>query len=167
MAVAVVGAGEQLTYGEVHRRSNRLAHRLAALGVGPETPVGICMDRRPALIVALLGVLKAGGAYLPLDPSLPRERLAFMVEDSGVRLLLSEQRHADALPEHRPRVLCLESEPIAADGTEEQDPTPGVRPDSAGRRCAGRFARCSSRSGRSTEAHAFIASCWLEGSSAA
>jgi len=76
--------GEVLSYGELDKRANQLAHRLIALGVGPEVPVGVLMDRSLDLVVALLGVLKAGGAYVPMDPSYPPERLALMMEDSEV-----------------------------------------------------------------------------------
>ena len=76
--------GVVMTYRELDRRANQLAHRLVALGVGPEVPVGVMMERSLDLIVALLGVLKAGGAYVPMDPSYPPDRLALMMEDSEV-----------------------------------------------------------------------------------
>ena len=76
--------GVAVTYAELDRRANQLAHRLVALGVGPEVPVGVMMERSLDLIVALLGVLKAGGAYVPMDPSYPPDRLALMMEDSEV-----------------------------------------------------------------------------------
>ena len=77
--------GSKLSYGELDKRANQLAHRLVALGVGPEVPVGVMMERSLDLIVALLGVLKAGGAYVPMDPSYPVDRLALMMEDSEAR----------------------------------------------------------------------------------
>src|SRR5207248_4268971 len=80
-AVAVVSGDEQLTYGELNRRANRMAHYLRKRGVGPEVPVGLCMERSLDMVVALLGILKAGGAYVPLDPTYPAERLAFMLRD--------------------------------------------------------------------------------------
>ena len=83
-ALAVISDKEQLTFAELNRRANRLAHLLAARGIGPESLVGLCMERSAQMIVALLGILKTGAAYLPLDPSLPRERLAFMLEDASV-----------------------------------------------------------------------------------
>ncbi|HEX2570779.1 MAG TPA: amino acid adenylation domain-containing protein, partial [Polyangia bacterium] len=89
-APAVVFGDGSLSYGELDRRSNQLAHHLRSLGVREETLVGVCLDRSPELVVGLLGVLKAGGAYLPLDPSYPRARLAFMLEDAGVRLVLTQ-----------------------------------------------------------------------------
>ena len=78
--------GSALTFAELDKRANQLAHSLVALGVGPEVPVGVMMDRSLNLIVALLGVLKAGGAYVPMDPSYPPDRLALMMEDSEASL---------------------------------------------------------------------------------
>ena len=82
-AIAVVIEDQRLSYGELDRRANQLAHHLRALGVGPEMVVGLCLERSLDMVVGLLGILKAGGAYLPLDPAYPRERLAFMLEDAG------------------------------------------------------------------------------------
>ncbi len=93
-AAAVSFEGQQLTYGELDRRANQLAHRLRRLGVGPEVRVGLCVERSLELVIGILGVLKAGGAYMPLDPSYPRERLAFMLADSSVRVLLAQQHLA-------------------------------------------------------------------------
>ena len=80
---------EVLSYGELEKRANQLAHRLVALGVGPEVPVGVMIPRSLHLVVALLGVLKAGGAYVPMDPDYPPERLALMLEDSEVGMCAS------------------------------------------------------------------------------
>ena len=77
--------GEVLSYGELDKRANQLAHHLVALGVGLEVPVGVMMERSLELFVALLGVLKSGGAYVPMDPSYPPDRLALMMEDSEAR----------------------------------------------------------------------------------
>src|SRR5207249_10938019 len=79
----------QVTYAELDRRANQLAHHLQALGVGPDVCVGICMERSLGLVVGLLGILKAGGAYMPLDPAYPPERLAFMLDDSQAAVLLT------------------------------------------------------------------------------
>ncbi|MFN8569280.1 MAG: amino acid adenylation domain-containing protein [Kouleothrix sp.] len=110
-ALAVVCAGAQLTYAELDARANQLAHYLRGLGIGPEQPVALGLARSPELIVALLGVLKAGAAYLPLEPAYPPERLALMLADSRARLLLTEQRLRDerfgAVPLP---VVCLDSE---------------------------------------------------------
>ncbi len=94
---AVVFRGEELAYRELDRRANRLAHQLIARGIGPEDLVALCVERSPELIVAILGVLKAGAAYLPLDPEYPRERLAFMVQDAGARLVLTGESLAPLL----------------------------------------------------------------------
>ncbi|MEV0388562.1 amino acid adenylation domain-containing protein [Nonomuraea sp. NPDC050643] len=90
-AIAVEFGAETLTYDELNRRANRLAHRLRALGVGPDTPVGICAERSPMLVAAILGVLKAGGGYVPLDPGHPDERLDLIIEDSRMPVLLTTQ----------------------------------------------------------------------------
>jgi amino acid adenylation domain-containing protein len=88
-AIALVFEEQRLTYRELNARANQLAHYLRKLGVGPEVLVGICIERSPEMIVGALGVLKAGGAYLPLDPSYPPERIAFMLEDAQTTLLLT------------------------------------------------------------------------------
>jgi amino acid adenylation domain-containing protein len=88
-AAAVEYDGAQLTYGELNRGANQLAHYLQTEGVGSETLVGVCMERSPEMVIALLGILKAGGAYVPLDPAYPKERLAFMLEDAQVQVLLT------------------------------------------------------------------------------
>ena len=98
-AVAVVFEDASLSYAELDARSSRLAHHLRALGVGPETVVGLLLERSPDLVVGLLGILKAGGAYLPLDPSYPAARLAFMLADARARVLVSAQRLLTRLPE--------------------------------------------------------------------
>ncbi len=97
-AVAVAHRDGELTYGELDRASSRLAHWLRARGVGPESRVGVCVERSPEMLVAILGALKAGAAYVPLDPQSPRERLALMVEDSGVAVLLTQARCFAGLP---------------------------------------------------------------------
>src|SRR5437660_1665332 len=99
-AIAVVFEDAQLTYRELNRHANRLAHCLRALGVGPETLVGICMERSFEMIIGLLGVLKAGGAYLPLDPAYPKDRLAFLLDDARPSVLLTQERLLDVLPAH-------------------------------------------------------------------
>ncbi|MEW5928458.1 MAG: amino acid adenylation domain-containing protein [Gemmatimonadota bacterium] len=94
-AVAVTAGGRSLTYAGLERRSGRLARRLSALGVRPETRVGLCLERGPGMVTALLGTLEAGGAYLPLDPAYPAERLAYMLQDSGASMLLTQAHLAD------------------------------------------------------------------------
>jgi len=101
-------AGERLTYGELAARADTLARHLRHLGVGPESIVGLCVERSPEMVVGMLGVLKAGGAYLPLDPAYPQERLAFMLEDSGARLVLTQERLEAGLPASAPPRLLLD-----------------------------------------------------------
>jgi amino acid adenylation domain-containing protein len=88
-SVAVVHEGQQMTYGELNARANQLAHYLRSIGVGPEVLVGICLERSLNMVVGLLAILKAGGAYVPLDPAYPKERLAFMLEDSTPLVVLT------------------------------------------------------------------------------
>ncbi|MGW3496798.1 amino acid adenylation domain-containing protein [Streptomyces sp. NPDC001020] len=126
-AVAVVHAGRSLTYRELDRWANRIAHRLARHGVGPETVVAVAAERSLELVAALLGVLKAGGAYLPLDPSYPPERLAHMLRDSRAGVLLVQDRVRGLLPPFDGTVLPLDR----ADGEPEHDPAVPVRPDGA------------------------------------
>ncbi|HYO52492.1 amino acid adenylation domain-containing protein, partial [Archangium sp.] len=109
-AVAVSFEGAQLTYAELDRRANQLAHHLRSLGVGLESRVGLCVERSLELVVGILGTLKAGGAYVPLDPALPAERLAFMMADSGLTVLLTQERLVSGLPEHGARVVRLDSD---------------------------------------------------------
>ncbi|TDX61141.1 amino acid adenylation domain-containing protein [Methylosinus sp. sav-2] len=97
-AVAAIFGDDTLTYGELNARANRLARHLVGLGVGPEAIVGLCVERSLEMVVGLLGVLKAGGAYLPLDPDYPSERLAYMIADASPRLVLTQQRLAERLP---------------------------------------------------------------------
>jgi non-ribosomal peptide synthetase component F len=115
-AVAVTCEGESLTYRELDARANQLARHLQRLGVAPEVLVGVAVERSLELMVGLLGVLKAGGAYVPLDPSYPAERLAFMVEDAQVPVLLTQDRLLGSVPHGRAQVVCL-------DRTDPTDPT--------------------------------------------
>jgi len=107
-AIAVVFEDEQLTYRELNGKANQLAHHLREQGVRPEVLVGICVERSLEMVVGLLGILKAGGAYVPLDPEYPKERLAFQLEDTKARVLLTQERLLGDLPEHDGRVICLD-----------------------------------------------------------
>jgi amino acid adenylation domain-containing protein len=107
---ALVCDGAKLTYRELNKRANQLAHCLRERGVVPGVVVGVMAERTPELIVALLGVLKAGGAYLPLDPQYPRERLRFMLEDAQAPILLTQQELADRIPYDESRLIFLDSE---------------------------------------------------------
>ncbi len=109
--VAVVHEGVALSYAELNRRANQLAHHLRKLGVGPNGLVGICMTRTPDLVVSLLGVLKAGGAYVPLDPAYPPERVVTMLTDAQPSVLLTQQHLWDGLPSVAGmQVLCIDAE---------------------------------------------------------
>ena len=105
-SVAVVFEGEALTYRELNRRANQLAHYLIGLGVGPEVLVGICLERSMKMVVAVLGVIKSGGAYVPLDPSYPRERLRFMIEDAQATAVLTQDRLVESFSRLSARVIC-------------------------------------------------------------
>lgn len=96
-AIAVIAGGKTLSYFELNEQANQLAHFLCQLGVTPDQPVGICIERSCDLLIGLLAILKAGGAYVPLDPSYPPERLRFMLEDAGVRVLLTQAHLTDLL----------------------------------------------------------------------
>ncbi|MBW4636661.1 MAG: amino acid adenylation domain-containing protein [Gloeocapsa sp. UFS-A4-WI-NPMV-4B04] len=108
-AVAVVFEDQQLTYHELNARANQLAHYLQSVGVKPEVLVGLCVERSLEMVVGLLGILKAGGAYLPLDPTYPSQRLAFMVEDAQISVLLTQEKLVAGLPEQGTRI-CLDAE---------------------------------------------------------
>lgn len=107
-AIAVVFEDQSVTYRELDQRANQLARHLQTLGVGPEVLVGICMERSLEMVVALFGVLKAGAAYVPLDPSYPQERIAFMVQDSGARVIVTQRRLVSRLPAHGPVLVVLD-----------------------------------------------------------
>jgi amino acid adenylation domain-containing protein len=128
-AIALVVEEEHLTYQELNRRANQLAAYLKRLGVGAETPVGFCLDRSPEMVIGILGILKAGGTYAPLDPAYPKERLAFMLEDTKAPVLLVQQRLIEHLPEHQSGVVQIDDgwELIAQES--EANPAPGVTAD--------------------------------------
>jgi amino acid adenylation domain-containing protein/non-ribosomal peptide synthase protein (TIGR01720 family) len=109
-AVAVVFEDNQLDYRELNKRANELAHHLRELGVGPEVLVGVCLEPSMEMLVGLLGTLKSGGAYVPLDPSYPEERLAFMLEDADVAVLLTQQKLVERLPKRQSKVVCLDAD---------------------------------------------------------
>jgi len=109
-AVAMLAEGQYLTYRELNQEANRLAHYLATLGVGPRVLVGVCLPRSLELIVGLLGILKAGGVYLPLDPTYPQERLAFLLADAQVPVLLTHTRFVGLFPDQGTRFVCLDAD---------------------------------------------------------
>ncbi|HEX2080623.1 MAG TPA: amino acid adenylation domain-containing protein [Longimicrobium sp.] len=124
-AVAVVDGTATLTYGELEARANRLAHALLRRGAGPEVRVGVCLERSAELVVGLLGILKAGAAYVPLDPHYPRERIAATLDDARASLLVSRTRFRALLAGHRGDVLWLDADRDAVEV--ERDTRPASR----------------------------------------
>nr|QEO73861.1 condensation domain-containing protein [uncultured bacterium] len=127
-AVALVCEGQQVSYGELNRRSNQLAHYLRELGVGPEVVVGLCMDRSVEMVVGLLGILKAGGAYLPLDPTYPQQRISFMLDDAAPSILLTKQSLLPSLPFSAARILCLDADQHLFFNHSNENPHADVNP---------------------------------------
>ncbi|MCP3145381.1 condensation domain-containing protein, partial [Pyxidicoccus xibeiensis] len=109
-AEAIRFEDEALTYAQLDARANQLAHHLRSLGVGPESLVGVCLERSLEMVVALVGVLKSGAAYVPMDPAYPRERLAWMLEDTAAPVILTQERLTSVLPPHDAKVLCLDTQ---------------------------------------------------------
>lgn len=109
-AVALVFKGDDLSYDKLNRKANRLAHHLRARGVGPGVMVGVRAERSLGMMVGLLAVLKAGGAYVPMDPTYPKDRLAFMLEDTRVPVLLTQQRLVNSLPDTEAEIICLDTD---------------------------------------------------------
>ena len=104
-AIALTCDGAQMTYRELNQRANQLARYLQKLGVGSETLVGICLERSFEMVIALLGVLKSGGAYVPLDPENPQDRLAFILRDANVSVLLTQARLVNVIPAHLAHIV--------------------------------------------------------------
>ncbi|HEY0079201.1 MAG TPA: amino acid adenylation domain-containing protein [Pyrinomonadaceae bacterium] len=127
--VALVTPEERLTYSELNARANRLAHHLRSLGVAAESLVGVLSERNADMVVALLAVLKAGGAYVPLDPLYPQERVRFMLEDAGVKVLLTQEHLSRNLPPHNAHVLRLDTEREAFAHYPETNPAARVIPE--------------------------------------
>ncbi|BAZ69372.1 amino acid adenylation [Fischerella sp. NIES-4106] len=128
-AVAVVFLDQKITYRELNQRANQLAHYLQKFGVAPEVLVGICMQRSIDLIIGLLAIFKAGGAYIPLDTSYPQERLGFMLAETQASVLLTQQPLLDLIPEHEAQVICIDRdwEEIAQESLE--NPVNNLTPD--------------------------------------
>jgi len=128
-AVAAVFGSDTMTYADLNRRANRLAHHLRSLGVGPDARVGVCVERSLEMVAAILGILKAGGAYVPLDASYPVERLRFMMEDAQVPVLLTQERLLGRVSLSRAHVVCLDAAGEVLAGQPDEDPVVGVLPE--------------------------------------
>jgi amino acid adenylation domain-containing protein/non-ribosomal peptide synthase protein (TIGR01720 family) len=130
-AVALTCDGLSLTYAQVNARANRVARRLVEYGVKPETLVGLCLDRTNEIVIAILAILKSGGAYLPIDLAYPPDRLAFMLEDAQAPVLLTQRELTTKLPSTKARVLCIEDvlETSLPDGSDETNLPPTAGPD--------------------------------------
>ncbi|RCL20455.1 non-ribosomal peptide synthetase, partial [Pseudomonas sp. AFG_SD02_1510_Pfu_092] len=126
-APALAFAEQTLTYAELNRRANQLAHKLRELGVGPDVLVGIAMERSVEMVIGLLGIVKAGGAYVPLDPEYPQDRLSYMFEDSGIALLLTQSHLHAALP-IPPGLRSLDLDTENFDGYSDANPNIAVAP---------------------------------------
>jgi amino acid adenylation domain-containing protein len=126
---ALLYGDRRLTYGELNARANQLGRVLRSAGVGPEVPVGVFMERSPEMVISLYGILKAGGAYVPLDPEYPHERVAFMLEDTKVPVILTQKHLLGSIPASTARTLCVDDEwpAIARESSDNLDS--GVRAD--------------------------------------
>ncbi|NEQ79180.1 MAG: amino acid adenylation domain-containing protein [Moorea sp. SIO2I5] len=127
-AVAVIFGQESLTYAELNQQANQLAHYLQSLGVKPETLVGLCVDRSLEMMVGLLGTLKAGGAYIPIDPSYPQQRVAYMLEDAAVSILLTTESLLELIPKHQAQTVCLDRDLQAISLNSQENPAINVSP---------------------------------------
>lgn len=107
--MAVVFENQTLTYNELNNRANQLAHHLRKLGVGPEVIVGVCVERSIEMVIGLLGIMKAGGAYLPMDPNYPPDRLVYMIDDSDVSVILTQDHLLARLPKKKAQLICLDT----------------------------------------------------------
>ena len=128
-AVALVFGEEKLTYLELNRRADRMASYLRSRGVGPEVLVGVCTGRSVEMVVALLGILKANGAYVALDPTYPVERLAFLLEDTRLSLLLTQERLVESLPSSRAKVVRLDADWHLIEAARDEHPHAPVASD--------------------------------------
>ncbi|HEY9827187.1 MAG TPA: amino acid adenylation domain-containing protein [Stenomitos sp.] len=128
-AIAIVSQAGQLTYRELNCKANQVAHYLRNLGIRPESMVGVCIERTNDLIVALLGILKAGAAYVPLDPAYPKERLSFIIEDTQLQALLTQQSLLASLPQHQAQEICIDRDWESVNLCQTDNPAPNVQPE--------------------------------------
>jgi amino acid adenylation domain-containing protein len=129
-AIAVQFLDRKLTYRDLNARANQLAHHLLRLGVKPDSRVGICVNRSPEMMVGLLGIMKAGAAYVPLDPTYPRERLEFMLEDGGASVLVTEESLLESLSSQRAKVICIDRDWTSISQESVENPRTAVTPAS-------------------------------------
>ncbi|MBD2254358.1 amino acid adenylation domain-containing protein [Nostoc parmelioides FACHB-3921] len=128
-AIAVTFDKQQLTYQELNHKANQLGHYLQTLGVQPETLVGVCMERSLEIVICLLGILKAGGAYVPIDPEYPQERIAYMLEDSQVKVLLTQEKLLNQIPQHQAQTICVDREWEKISTQANTNPNSNIKPD--------------------------------------
>ncbi|MFE9409889.1 amino acid adenylation domain-containing protein [Streptomyces sp. NPDC006704] len=128
-ALAVVFGDEEVTYAALNSRANRLAHHLRSLGVAPDVPVGVCLERGPELIVTLLAVLKAGGAYVPLDPEHPVERLDFVLRDTAAPVVVTQESLRERLVGEGRVLVAVDTDRAALAAHQDADPEPAAGPD--------------------------------------
>ncbi|HZB44769.1 MAG TPA: condensation domain-containing protein, partial [Pyrinomonadaceae bacterium] len=120
-SIALVCEGREMSYAELNGRANKLARHLRSLGVGPESPVALCVERSAEMVVAIIAVLKAGGAYIPLDANYPAERVAFILEDARAHVLVTQERLLQTLPAHGGSVVLLDADWPTIDGHGAED----------------------------------------------
>ena len=120
-AIAVEAGGKQLSYAELNRQANQLAHELQKLGVKPGVMAGICTNRSADMLVGVLAIMKAGGAYVPMDPAFPKERLGYMVADARMPVIVTQQRLVAELPPHKAQVICIDAQRAASDALVSAD----------------------------------------------
>ncbi|MBW4672726.1 MAG: amino acid adenylation domain-containing protein [Desmonostoc geniculatum HA4340-LM1] len=127
--IAVVFNEQKLTYRELNYRANQIAYYLQSLGVETEVLVGICVERSLEMIVGILGILKAGGAYVPLDPTYPKERLSFMLSDSQVQVVLTQEKFVEELTASGAKLVCLDTDKQSFQGEGNENPSSEVAPE--------------------------------------
>ena len=128
-SVALVSGNLHVTYGELNARANQLAHHLRSLGIGPDVPVGLCMERSVELPIAALGILKAGGAYVPLDPTYPPRRLAMLLEDSGTPVVVTQSVVAGKLPAGKWKTVVLDVDGLEREFDSSVSPVANTKPE--------------------------------------
>jgi len=127
--VALIFEEISLTYEQLNNRANQIAHYLQKQGIKPDTLVGICLERSPQMVIALLAILKAGAAYVPIEPDYPQDRLAHILADSGVPILLTQEKCLDKLKEYSGKLICVDRETEAISQESSDNPVVAINPD--------------------------------------